>query len=160
MKPLTYRNYYGSVETDMEDEILHGSIQFINDLVTYEAADIPSLKKAFEDAVNDYLTTCAEIGKQPDKPCSGQFNVRTKPELHRRAQLRALQEGTTLNAVVVCALESYLGESSTIQNHHHTHEVTVRIPQEVLTATATASQDLKIVQSNSPNRTEHLHVKH
>ena len=108
MELLSHKGYSGSVETSVTDNVLHGKILFINDLVTYEADNIPQLKVEFEAAVNDYLDTCAQIGKIPQKSCSGQYNVRVTPELHRLAQQRAAEEGTSLNAVTASALECYL----------------------------------------------------
>lgn len=108
MELLSYKGYTGSIEASLTDNVLHGKILFVNDLVTYEADNIPQLKAEFEAAVNDYLETCALIGKVPQKSCSGQFNVRVTPELHGLAQQRAAEEGTSLNAVTASALESYL----------------------------------------------------
>ena len=108
MDLLSHKGYSGSVDTSVADNVLHGKILFINDLVTYEADNIPQLKTEFEAAVNDYLYTCAQIGKIPQKSCSGQYNVRVTPELHRLAQQRAAEEGTSLNAVTAKALECYL----------------------------------------------------
>ena len=65
---LEYRSYYASVNFNAEDEVFHGKIIGINDLVTFEATTIRELKKAFHDAVDDYLETCKSIGKDPEKP--------------------------------------------------------------------------------------------
>ena len=119
MELLSHKGYSGSVETSVTDNVLHGKILFINDLVTYEADNIPQLKVEFEAAVNDYLDTCAQIGKIPQKSCSGQYNVRVTPELHRLAQQRAAEEGTSLNAVTASALECYLKPPAQ-RNHSET----------------------------------------
>ncbi len=69
MKDLMhYKNYYGSLHFDDDDLIFHGKIQFIRALVTYEATDAKGLKKAFEDAVNDYLDTCHSQKITPEIP--------------------------------------------------------------------------------------------
>ncbi|MBK8393453.1 MAG: hypothetical protein IPL23_31165 [Saprospiraceae bacterium] len=52
---LTYKNFIGSVHFSEKDEVFHGKLMDINDLVTYEGTSIPELKKAFEEAVEDYL---------------------------------------------------------------------------------------------------------
>ena len=57
---LEYRGYLGSVLYNDEDEILHGRLEFIRDLVTYEGQDAVSLKHAFREAVDDYLSLCEE----------------------------------------------------------------------------------------------------
>ena len=48
METYTYKGYQGSVETSIEDGVLHGKIMFINDLVTYEATTLKALEKQFE----------------------------------------------------------------------------------------------------------------
>lgn len=105
---MKYKDYIGSVHYDGEDEIFHGRLEFIRDLVTFEGTNSKNLKKAFKEAVDDYLETCREIGKKPDKPFKGSFNVRTGAELHRYAALLANEMNTSLNTVVVKALEDYV----------------------------------------------------
>lgn len=60
---LKYKDFYGSIELSYEDKILHGKIECINDLVTYEAETINDLEAAFREAVDDYLDTCKSLGK-------------------------------------------------------------------------------------------------
>ncbi|HWW06502.1 type II toxin-antitoxin system HicB family antitoxin [Collimonas sp.] len=99
-KVLNHRNYSGSIEISIEDGCLHGEILFINDLVSYEAENVRELQTAFEDAVDVYLDKCQREGLEPDKPCSGTFNVRLTPELHRNASLAAARKGQSLNDFV------------------------------------------------------------
>jgi predicted HicB family RNase H-like nuclease len=108
---MSFNGYQGTVETSVADDVLYGKILFITDLVTYEAQTLAQLKAAFEEAVTDYLATCKELGKEPSKPCPGQFNVRVGSELHRSALLKALKDGTSLNAVVVQALQAHLSSA-------------------------------------------------
>ena len=118
MELFSHKGYSGSIETSIEDGVLHGQILCINDLVTYEALTLPDLKQAFVAAVEDYLETCKAAGKEPDKPFNGLFNVRTGNELHRKAFLRAKQDDTTLNGVVVAALNQYLsGQQNEMTNN-------------------------------------------
>lgn len=108
MDNLTYKGYTGSKVIDEESNGLHGRILFIDDLVTYEGERPLDLKAAFEAAVDDYIETCKSIGKEPQKPYTGLFNVRVSPELHKAAAVRAFAEGLSLNKVMVRALETYL----------------------------------------------------
>lgn len=108
METLTHKGYTGTIEASVQDEVMFGKLLHINDLVTYEAQTIPELKAAFIESVEDYLATCKELGKNPDKACSGTFNVRVTPELHRQAMHRATADKTSLNAVVSQALEAFL----------------------------------------------------
>ena len=105
---MSYNGYYCSVHYSDEDQIFHGKIEFVRSLVSYEGDSVKSLRKAFEEAVDDYLDLCAKEGKIPDKPFKGSFNVRTGSDLHREAVLFAKANGTTLNTLVTEALEKYL----------------------------------------------------
>ena len=64
---IEYKTYYASVQFSAEDEVFHGKIIGINDLVSFEGTTVAELKKAFHEAVNDYLATCKELGKDPEK---------------------------------------------------------------------------------------------
>jgi len=96
-KLMKYKDYSGSVDFDLDSGILYGKIQFINDTVTYEASDLAELKAEFEAAVDDYLETCTEIGKDPQKAYSGTFNVRVGEELHREAVICSAKKDVKLN---------------------------------------------------------------
>ena len=54
---ICYKNYYGSVHFDPQEELFFGKIEFIRDLVNYEASEAKSLVKAFHEAVDSYLET-------------------------------------------------------------------------------------------------------
>lgn len=114
-KVLSYKGFSGSVDFDEEDEILHGKILFIADTICYDATSVPEVKQAFYDAVDAYIEFCAEIGKSPNKPCSGTFNVRISPELHQEACLYALKKGISLNALVKQSIEDHICTQHTHQ---------------------------------------------
>ena len=100
MVTVKYKGYEGSVEIDLEQNVCRGKILFINDLVTYEAADIKSIQKEFESAVDDYLETCRQLGRSPNKSYKGSFNVRIPPDVHRQAAMTAYRHGLSLNDYV------------------------------------------------------------
>lgn len=108
MNLLTYNGYEGTAEIDVARGVCRGRILCITDLVTYEANTPGELQEEFQAAVDDYLQTCAEIGKEPQKPFKGLFNVRVSPRLHRLATLRSASDQVSLNDVVVQALTQYL----------------------------------------------------
>ncbi len=108
---MAYKGYYGSVHYSDEDQVFHGKIEFIRSLVSYEGTDVRSLRKAFEEAVDDYLELCKEESKEPEMPFKGSFNVRTGPDLHRRAMLFAKSKGLNMNSIITDALEKYLSNS-------------------------------------------------
>lgn len=97
---LSHKGYLGTVEYNAEDQVLHGQIMAVNDLVTYEATDVTGLRAAFEEAVEDYLDTCAELGKEPDKVYQGVFNVRTSSQKHRALSIMAKKRDMKLNEIV------------------------------------------------------------
>ena len=108
MDILQYKGYEGTSELDRRAGVCWGKILFISDLVTYKTAVIADLQKEFEAAVDDYLETCEELGRKPQAPFKGQFNVRVAPALHKAASLRALSEDVSLNDVVIRALDAFL----------------------------------------------------
>lgn len=105
---LEYKKYIGSVEIDLDEKVLHGRVLFINGLITYESVnfDLDELEKEFKEAVNEYLADCKELNIDPEKTCKGQFNVRVTPELHQAANLLAMKNHESLNALVKRALEA------------------------------------------------------
>jgi len=127
MSTLEHNGYQGSIEVDVGTDLLFGKILFVNDLVTYEAKTVPDLRKEFQAAVDDYLVTCQQLGRDPQQPCGGVFNVRVGPALHRAAAVRAHKDGVKLNAVVVNALEQYLADATINHTHTYDHIVTVKL---------------------------------
>ncbi len=107
---LRYKGFIGSIEISIEDDCLHGKLLFINDLVTYEAQSPNQLQAEFESAVEDYLATCKELGRSPDKPFKGTFNIRVGPELHQKLAKHAASKHTSINDIVKQALIECLGE--------------------------------------------------
>lgn len=52
---ICYKNYYGSVHFDSSQKIFYRKIEFIRDLITYEASDAETLIRHFHEAVDEYL---------------------------------------------------------------------------------------------------------
>lgn len=127
MDILKYKDYEGTAELDMSRRVCRGKILFIDDLVTYEARSPAELQREFEVAVDDYIETCATLGREPQKPLKGQFNVRIPPALHKAAVLRALADNVYLNDVVVRALDAFVNVRADI---NHNVRVTLDIPEE------------------------------
>jgi predicted HicB family RNase H-like nuclease len=101
---IKHKGYLGTVHYNAEDRIFYGKIEFIRSLVSYEGRDADSLEASFREAVEDYLATCAELGREPEKSFKGSFNVRIAPELHERVMIAAAQHGLSLNRFVAEAL--------------------------------------------------------
>ena len=108
---LTYKGYHTKVEYSIEDRVLHGKIEGLSDLVTFECETLDGVEDAFHEAVDDYLAFCDDIGRAPDKEYNGIFNVRLSPDLHKAAVMEAANSGITLNQYVVNAVTAMLKEN-------------------------------------------------
>ena len=107
---LQYKGYYADIHFSAEDEVFFGKIVGVNDLVNFEADSVKGLKKAFGEAVEDYLETCSELGKQAEKTYKGSFNVRIPSDLHRQAAMVAYLKKISLNDFVKYALDSTISK--------------------------------------------------
>lgn len=105
MNTLTYKGYIGSVCFSEKDSVFFGKIEGINALVNFEGESVQELKKAFNEAVDDYLTYCIEEGIEPHKSYSGSLNVRISPDIHSKIATLAKQAGVSINAFIKEALE-------------------------------------------------------
>ena len=112
MDSLQYKGYTGSMVASIEDRCIWGKILYITDLVDYEAQTVDELEKEFKLAVDDYLDDCMKFGREPAKPCKGSFNVRIGEDRHKKAAIMANREKTTINNIIVKALDEYfVGQS-------------------------------------------------
>lgn len=68
MKLMQYKGYFGSLDTSVEGAVLHGRLEFIQALVTYEGQTVATTQRGFEEAVDDYLADCARLGYVPEQP--------------------------------------------------------------------------------------------
>jgi predicted HicB family RNase H-like nuclease len=101
---LEYKGYNASVLFSAEDEVFYGKLLGIEDLVSFEGTSVKEIKKAFREAVDDYLETCKKIGKEPNKTYKGTFNVRIPIELHKAAAIFAARQNISLNEFVKGAI--------------------------------------------------------
>ena len=107
---LEYKSYFATVHFNVEDEVFHGKIIGINDLISFEGTSVKDLKEAFQDAVEDYLETCKMLEKHPEKAYKGSFNVRIPSELHREAAHYASIKNISLNDLVKQAIAYVLSK--------------------------------------------------
>ena len=97
---LEYGGYLGSLEYSPEDKVFYGKLEMIDDLVTFEADSASELEKNFHTVVDEYIDTCKELGRSPQKVYKGVFNVRIDPQLHKKLYAEALKSGISLNAFI------------------------------------------------------------
>jgi hypothetical protein len=67
---LRYKGYFTKINYSAEDKVLHGKIEGINDLVTFESNNANQIEQEFHKAVDDYLSfgdidadsICSDLG--------------------------------------------------------------------------------------------------
>ena len=101
---LDYKGYHATVEYRPDDTLLFGRVPDLGDTVVFRAERAADIEAAFHGAVDETLDVCAEIGKDPDRPFSGRFNVRLTPELYRAAAVAAEAGSESLNHFVRTAV--------------------------------------------------------
>jgi predicted HicB family RNase H-like nuclease len=95
---MEYKGYTaGPIDFDSEDGTFSGTVAGLRDVVHFEGTTAKELKRAFRESIDSYLELCAETGQKPDRPFNGKILLRTAPELHRKAALRAAAEGMSLS---------------------------------------------------------------
>nr|WP_244494745.1 type II toxin-antitoxin system HicB family antitoxin [Ensifer sp. Root127] len=68
MNTMTYNGYHARIEFDAEDEVFFGRIAGISDVIGFHGDSVAELKKAFHEAVDDYLETCRKLAKSRRGP--------------------------------------------------------------------------------------------
>ncbi|MCD6358450.1 MAG: type II toxin-antitoxin system HicB family antitoxin [Dehalococcoidia bacterium] len=127
-KYLKYKGYTGTIEVSFEDDCLYGKVVLVKDLVAYEGSTPGELEENFKVALNEYLELCREIGKEPDRACSGSFNIRIGTDLHREAAIAAAQMRTSINQFVKTSIANELEDYRRVSNvkHEHTYVITYK----------------------------------
>ncbi len=97
---IEYNGYIGSIEYSPDDKCFYGKVEMINDLITFEANSADELEINFNYVVNEYIQTCKELDREPQKTFKGVFNVRMDSELHQKVYKEALKAGMSLNAFI------------------------------------------------------------
>jgi predicted HicB family RNase H-like nuclease len=120
---MQYKGYSANVLFDDENDLFHGEILGIRDVVTFQGKSVAEIRKAFKESVDDYLEFCRQRGESPEKPVSGRFMLRISPQLHRELCKAAGQSGQSLNSWIASQLEKEVGgflpRTSTHQRRKH-----------------------------------------
>lgn len=104
MNTMTYKGYAARIEYSDEDTCFIGHIAGITDVIGFHADNVPELRAAFKEAVEDYLATCTKLGRAAQKPASGRLMLRVPPEVHTAALVAAQVSGQSLNQWATQAL--------------------------------------------------------
>ncbi len=97
MKTMTHKGYAARIEYSDEDGCFVGHIAGIKDIVGFHGTTVTELREAFIEAVDDYLDTCAKLGRSPQKPYSGKIMLRVPPEVHAAVANAAQVKGKSIN---------------------------------------------------------------
>ena len=120
---IEYKGYYTEIKYSQKDKVLYGKIEFIDDLIKFERDTAEGIELEFRNAVDDYIEFCKQVGKEPQKPYKGSFNVRVSPEMHKKAANEAMKKGCSLNAFVEQSLKDALEgkNKQSVQMNLHIH---------------------------------------
>lgn len=113
-KLLSHRGYEGTCEVSIEDRCLHGRVLHIRDIISYGGDTFDELEASFKESVDGYLAHCEQVGKSPDKPYSGTFNIRIGAEKHRKLVDTGIRMGMGLNETVLFVIDAYFDEQSRV----------------------------------------------
>ena len=105
---MEYNGYHAKVEFDQEDHIFIGHVLGINDSLNFHGESVKELTQSLHECIDNYLDYCQKIGKDPEREFKGSFNVRIKPEQHKKIALYAANEGITINQFVSRAIDDEL----------------------------------------------------
>ena len=106
MKGINYKGYFAKVEFDPEDHIFVGHIIGIRDIVGFHGESVEELETAFQEAVDNYLDACRELGQEPNKPYSGNLMLRVPAEVHAAVAAAAEASGKSINQWAARVLEA------------------------------------------------------
>jgi predicted HicB family RNase H-like nuclease len=97
---MTYKGYLGVLRIDEDERVLRGRVMNTRDMITFQGKTVEDAEKAFRDSVDEYLDFCASLGRAPEKPYSGRFSLRIRPDIHRGLSAIAEARGTSINRIV------------------------------------------------------------
>jgi predicted HicB family RNase H-like nuclease len=101
---MNHKGYIGVLHVDHDAGVLRGKVVNTRDTITFQGKTVAEATQAFRDSVEDYLEFCRSLGEPPEKPFSGRFVVRIRPDLHRELNAIAQSMGTSLNGLVASQL--------------------------------------------------------
>ena len=102
---IEYKGYVGVFEFDEELDQFHGFVVNTQDVISFYGSSVEELKAELKASVEEYLLFCAEKGRDPEKPFSGNLSIRTSPDIHRRIAMQAARRRVSMNSFVESILE-------------------------------------------------------
>jgi predicted HicB family RNase H-like nuclease len=97
MNTMKHKGYAAHIEYSDEDQCFIEHIAGNKDVVGLHGESVSELRAAFEEAVDDYLETCARLNRSPQKAYSGKLMLRIPPENHAAVAVAADVSGKSIN---------------------------------------------------------------
>ena len=107
---MKYKGYESVIRYSDEDDTFVGEVINTRDILIFEGSNVSEVEASFHAVVNEYIDDCRAESKERDKPFSGQFIMRIKPELHRELFAKAKKAGLSLNAFISKKLSDAVSE--------------------------------------------------
>jgi len=108
---MKYKGYSALVRYSPEDKCLVGRLLGITDIVSFEGESVAAMRRELKVSVESYLEDCEEMGRAPDRPFSGNLNLRIPSTTHRALSIRAEAMGQSINDLIVSAVDSVLADA-------------------------------------------------
>lgn len=89
MNIMNYKGYAARINYSDEDGLFVGHVAGIRDVIGFHGESVHELRTAFEEAVDDYLQTCLQLGREAQKTYSGKLSLRLEPALHASIACKA-----------------------------------------------------------------------
>jgi predicted HicB family RNase H-like nuclease len=116
---MSYKGYKASMTFDVEDKVIVGRVQEIDDIISFHGESVAEFEANFHAAIDDYIAASRELGSEPERPASGKVMLRIAPEVHAAALRAAARSGTSLNKWA----ETALGKAASNRRRGLQHEV-------------------------------------
>ena len=97
MNVMRYKSYVAQIQYSDEDNCFIGHLVGIQDVIGFHGESVSELRAAFEEAVDDYVETCAKLNRPAQKPYSGKLMLRIPPETHAAIAVAAQMSGKSIN---------------------------------------------------------------
>jgi predicted HicB family RNase H-like nuclease len=131
---LNHKGYLGRLRVDLDAGVIRGKVINTRDTITFQGKTVEEATQAFRDSVEDYLEFCGSTGEPPEKPFSGKFVVRIRPELHRDLSALAQSRGTSLNRFIASQLSGLTGGEPVAADRSGVSRMATRVEQGAVTA--------------------------
>ena len=106
---MDYKGYKAQIDFDNDAGIFVGAVINTRDGITFTGRSVDELRKAFREAVDDYLAMACDMAVNTEQPYSGKLAIRVNPMLHRAIATCAEREGKSVAAWVAEQLAEATG---------------------------------------------------